>query len=239
LAGVPEQGPKREADLVGLKLSDRGVLAGLALGVSGLALSGCMSSPTYGTDKTANMQLLEDVSGMMKFGDKQAEPIQYAPRPELVKPGEQVALVAPQDELATASNPAWPESPEQRRARIKAEATANQGDSTYRAPVIVDTVSTGPKKIGKIQNGREPVGGPGYDENFPSPDQRTVHTMRKVDVAQGAPTSRKYLSEPPLDYRAPEATAPVGDTGEDEWKKERRVKRQASKKRSFKDILPW
>jgi len=40
----------------------------LMTAVAGLALSGCVSSPTYGTDKTASAQLLDDVSNMASFG---------------------------------------------------------------------------------------------------------------------------------------------------------------------------
>ena len=51
---------------------------------SGLALSGCMSSPTYGTDKTAAEQLAGDLTGAVSFAPKRKDPIDYKPRPELV-----------------------------------------------------------------------------------------------------------------------------------------------------------
>src|SRR5690606_32490863 len=54
--------------------------------VSALALSGCMGSPTYGTDKTANEQLIEDLTGVLALGPKRQPQIEYQPRPELVKP---------------------------------------------------------------------------------------------------------------------------------------------------------
>jgi hypothetical protein len=41
---------------------------------------------------------------------------------------------------------------------------------------------------------------------------------------QGSPTNRRYLSEPPLDYRQPAETAAKNDVGEDEWKKDKRRK---------------
>ena len=44
-----------------------------------------MSSPTYGTDKTANAQLLSDVSGILSLqGRSSKAAIDYKPRPELV-----------------------------------------------------------------------------------------------------------------------------------------------------------
>ena len=49
-------------------------------------LSGCMSSPTYGTGKAASAQLMEDVTGILSLGPKDRPQIEYKPRPELVKP---------------------------------------------------------------------------------------------------------------------------------------------------------
>lgn len=54
-----------------------------------------------------------------------------------------------------------------------------------------------------------------------------------------SPTSRKYLSEPPLEYRVPATTAAVGDVGEDEAKKARRLKKAARKGGGWRDLVPW
>lgn len=184
------------------------------------------------------MQLLEDVSGIMSVGDKKKPAIEYAPRPELVKPGEgqQMALVAPQDNIVTTSATAWPESPEARLARIKAEATANQDNPSYRAPVVMDTAN---QKTREVKLPKESIRGPGYDADEMSANEREMFRKRLAEAKQGSSTSRKYLSEPPVTYRAPEATAATGDIGEDEWKKERRAKRSARKKGGLRDILPW
>ena len=53
--------------------------------VSGLLVSGCMSSPTYGTGTTQTKQLTTDVTSMFSLKPK-AQNRDYAPRPELVKP---------------------------------------------------------------------------------------------------------------------------------------------------------
>ena len=42
--------------------------------VASLALGGCVSSPTYGTDKTAGSQLLDDVSNLASFGPEKEQP---------------------------------------------------------------------------------------------------------------------------------------------------------------------
>ena len=41
--------------------------AGAAVVAAAGLASGCMSSPTYGTDKTASAQLVTDLSGMFNF----------------------------------------------------------------------------------------------------------------------------------------------------------------------------
>ena len=63
-----------------------------------------------------------------------------------------------------------------------------------------------------------------------------------AESKQGDPTTRKYLSEPPLAYRVPSDTAPQNDIGEDEAKKARRLKKEAaakSGKSGLFDWLPW
>ncbi len=194
------------------------------LGAASLALSGCVASPTYGTGKSANSQLLDDVSNMVSVIPPKKEKIDYAPRPDLVRPGvATAALPAPQESAKTVAAANWPESPEQRRARLKAEATTAQND-----PLFVPTIKND---------------GYGVQEGTltPAEQQAAFRAARKANTA-GSPNSRAYLSEPPLDYRVPSATAEVGVLGEDEKKKERRLKREAAKKsgsKSWRDFVPW
>ncbi|HTV67717.1 MAG TPA: hypothetical protein VMF90_04190 [Rhizobiaceae bacterium] len=201
---------------------------GVPLIASAVALSGCMGSPTYGTGKTANRQLVEDVTGVLSFGtQKRRDPINYSPRSELVKPaeGDQVALVAPQDNLTTAGNGAWPESPEARLARIKADATANEGNPNYRSPVIKDIDPDDDLNDGSAVLDPERAGAA-----TPSPVQREKFRAAVKANNQGDPNTRKFLSEPPTTYRAAEASAATGEMGEPEWKKEREARKKARKK---------
>lgn len=61
---------------------------------------------------------------------------------------------------------------------------------------------------------------------------------RQLAAKHGSPTTRKYLSEPPLTYRQPAETASADDLGEDELKKQRRLKREASGGKSWRDWIP-
>lgn len=191
-----------------------------------LAVSGCVSSPTYGTGKTSGAQLLDDVSNSMSLKPPKQAKIAYIPRPELVKTGAS-ALPAPQ-ETASKQNGVWPESPEEKRARLRQIATDNQGNALFE-PVIVNDLPTG----------NTPSTGASGDT---SAKAVADFRARKAYNAAGSPTSRKHLSEPPLEYRAPVESAAYGDLGEDELKKERRLRAEAKKKKGnggLKGLIPW
>jgi hypothetical protein len=193
------------------------------LAMSGMALGGCMSSPTYGTDKTSGEQFVDDITGILSLGPKKHAKIDYKPRPELVKPETTAVLPPPQDSVTTASNSAWPESPEQRLARIRSEATANQDNAAYR-PLVDPDVSMQAQPI-------VPAEGPDADKfgrrRNPTQQREDFKKALAEQNSSGVVTTRKYLSDPPLVYREPAATAPINDIGEDEWKKERDAKRAA------------
>jgi hypothetical protein len=208
---------------------DRVPLA-IGVAVSAMSLAGCMSSPTYGTGKTANQQLLEDLTGIMSIKSKRGPQIAYQPRPELVKPETTAVLPPPQENVTTASTSAWPESPEERLARIRASATANQGNAAFRPQVQVESIP-GATVI-------KPTEGLDADPlaRKPNSAQQRAAFKQALSEHNGAIPQRKYLSEPPLVYREPAATAPVNDIGEDEWKKERDARRTVS---SSKESGSW
>jgi len=77
-----------------------------------------------------------------------------------------------------------------------------------------------------------------------SPDDSSVTRgneiqRRLAEQKQGDPTTRKYLSEPPLGYRVAADTAPQGELGEDEYKKERRLKKEAAAKSKSGGWFDW
>lgn len=224
-----------------------------------------MGSPTYGTGTPAHEQLLSDVTGVLSIAPaKDKQPIDYKPRPELVKPGPgtKATLPQPQQSAVTTANSAWPESPEQRRQRLRNDATAAADEG--RASPIVNDIKSKPgitsaarfTERGNFEVEDDPVGGKvatrgggitsaarlserGNFEVEADPNkQREAFNKRLAESTQGNPTSRKYLSEPPLVYRQPAASAPTGDVGEDEWKKDRRQKRAARTSSSWTDWIP-
>lgn len=193
---------------------------------TGFMLSGCgVSSPTYGTDKTTGQQLIDDFANIASIkSNTNKNQIDTKPRPELIRPapGTKGVLPQPQASVAQTGSPDWPESPEQRRQRLRDEATANQNNPNYVSPIVSDGTQTG-----KSSGSSEWLDGIHRDERARGNDkqQRAEYLRRKKENEGGSPTNRKYLSEPPLVYRQPAASAPTGEQGEDESKKERERKK--------------
>ena len=201
------------------------------------AISGCLSSPTYGTGVTSNEQLVKDVGSSFSFKPKTGPKIAYEPRPELLKEGAAKGLPAPQESVTKTAG-VWPESNEERRARLNQQATDAQNDPLYVSNVIDD--SGGSKAT--VASG----GNPNDDRNARKYVANDTGLSARVKAARtlnatGSPTKRATLSEPPIDYRQPASTAAYGDIGEDEAKKERRLRAEAKKKngtKGFRDYIP-
>ncbi len=169
-------------------------------------LTGCMG-PTYGTGKSAGEQLVEDVGNAVMFrrDDKEAKSIRYQPRGGLVVPKNETALTTPQQSVASKDNPEWLESPEDMRERLRAEADENSGDINYRSPLA----------------------GQGTTNRKLSAAEQTAAYRDARRLQMGAyGDKRRYLSDPPLDYRRLPEEAQA-DLGEPEKTKERRRKKEA------------
>ncbi len=212
------------------------VIASLA--VSGLALTGCMSAPTYGTDKSATEQLASDLTNVMSLKPK-TNNIDYKPRPELVKPvaGQKESLPQPQESVARAGDPSWPESPEERRKRLRAEIEANRDNPNFVSPIAPDSPSDFTPRRQILPSGASRREDYASRDSVADPAVAAAAKQAQLDRAGGSATQRKYLSEPPVSYRQPAATAAVGDLGEDEAKKERRRKAEATGSKSWRDKL--
>lgn len=212
--------------------------------VSGLLVSGCMSSPTYGTGTTQTKQLTTDVTSMFSLKPKRTT-AEYTPRPALVEPTTPTTeLPPPQENIVASAGDQWPESPEQRRARIRADATENRDKQGWEPEVINDiSVDDQPKTARALGASAR-----GMDSGVAAAGKGDLTTksaqfrQRLAATKQGSPTVRRTLTEPPLDYRQPAPTAAADELGEDEYKKQRRLKAEARKAAgdtSWRDLVPW
>ncbi|MCM2472973.1 hypothetical protein HGO38_05720 [Rhizobium sp. CG5] len=175
-----------------------------------LGLSGCVGSPTYGTDKTAAEQLADDVGSIASIGSNpnKGGDIKQNPRPNLVMPPDtaKAELVAPQQSLASKDNPEWLEAPEETRKRLVEEADANADNPRYRSPLLA-----------------------GYGSNGTMTETQKWEAFREArKVQKGAYLDqRRFLSEPPSEYRQASDPAVLDDLGEPEDAKAKRRKKEA------------
>ena len=166
----------------------------LSVGLT-LLLGGCVvAGPTYGTDKRVGEQLIEDLGSITTLR-REGTVIDYKPRPGLVQPPQGAELPAPQESVARTDG-AWENSPEALRKRL-----AEDGELRG-----VDTRSLAAQRAASREI--DPATGKPID-------------MRKRAARIGPAGERRLLSDPPVSYRQAAATAPTGELGVPEYKKER------------------
>ncbi|MBW3097099.1 hypothetical protein [Pseudohoeflea coraliihabitans] len=218
----------------------RAALRAALLVAMAMSVTACLG-PTYGTDKTATEQLVEDVSNMATIKRPKNTGVAYTPRPAIVRPPETAVLPEPQRSVSE-DNPAWVEAPEETRARLVAEADANPQSQTYRSPLARKSTvsSSGPRKVGASIRAQE--AGPS-SVDLVRAKQEEDRFRENLKVNKGAYTDRRrFLSDPPVDYRQPAQTAAAGDVGKSEREKERERIAAAKREKSggwFKIPLPW
>ncbi len=222
-----------------VRLVTEKMFSAMVLGLSALALSGCVGGTTYGTGVTQEEQLIKDLEGMISFGSKTRKaPINHAARPNLVMPPKTAALPVPLDQESSSSNANWPESPEQRLARVRGEAEQPDPRS---GEISVEEMKR--KKIGIAQDSRKADAVEMDKDGHAAINSLRDGTyknakMLKDKYAYSSGVNRKYLTEPPVEYRTPVSTAPIGDLGISEAEKERRAEKAAKVKRQ-EDTGMW
>jgi hypothetical protein len=183
-------------------------VAGTVIVLSALALSAssCMG-PRYGTDKSATEQLVDDLGDAASLTPAKAKTVAYPPRGALVRPADSKTLVQPENSLASKDNPQWLESPEEMRNRLKAEADENKDNASYRSPLVRSVTE------GKTQ----------------SPEQQAAAFREARKLQEGRYSDqRRFVSDPPLEYRKVTDPAELNDLGESEAAKEKRRKKEAA-----------
>lgn len=197
----------------------RKIVSGSVLLFACFGLSGCLSSPTYGTDKTSSEQLLGDLGSIASLKTQKGAEIDYKPRPDLVQPpaGSGSSLPAPQTSVVN-NEQIWPESPEEIRDRLVADADANRDNVGYSSAL------TGKDRA---------------NQRLTRKQQREAY-LEARKVQKGQYKERRFLSDPPAGYKDPASTAPIGELGETEKTKERLAKAGATVKGTGKRWWqPW
>ena len=196
-----------------------------------LALCGCVGGTTYGTGVRQEEQTFKDLYNMFTLNSERKK-IDYSPRPDLVVPQEKKLLPQPLAAEQTAHNADWPESPEQRIARVRAEAgevDARTGDYSLEEQLRKK------EGIGIEQADDSKKFVPGLTDRDGNPILYKGESLARKEVLQAKADSeysrgpkRKYLTEPPVEYRLPAESAPAGQeafTAEELVAREEELKR--------------
>ena len=201
MAGLTFQGHRKACQ--GHREASR--LGGMAALAATLVLAGC-SGTTYGTGTSPGLQTVEDLAGIASLSSAKKDPIDYQPRPKVVLPPEMAALPAPTTADSTTTVSAdWPNDPDALRAKIRADAAAREASG---APTPEFKLPPGSTPTPALANSR--------DSDAPlTPEEQAKVKKLFADArgglavdANGNPI-RRYLTDPPPDYRVPDPTAPV------------------------------
>lgn len=203
--------------------SIRSVCIGAAIAALGLGLAGCTGA-TYGTGTPTGMQTLQDLAGIADLGGQKPDPIKYSSRPALVAPPPGTPLPPPDTQQQNvAAN--WPKDPDVDAKRMKDQTAAREkfcaDDTNKNRPECRDPGFRLPASEGAADTSRQPSPTllnqkvKARDLALSSPAQNAMATKLFADArgqvavdANGKPV-RRYLTDPPSDYRVPDPSAPV------------------------------
>ncbi len=170
-----------------------------------LVAAGC-SPTTYGTGEAPEMAIFGEVTGNIT-GRSGKQPIDYKPRAPLVVPP-QNQLRAPV-QTAAATTPNWPQDPDQRVRGDRAADPGRPGAVDDMSPEYVARL----KPLAELNRDRPRVDEPrAGSENAPrelivNRNQRTTFQAAVADAEGTSTTERRFLTDPPQEYRQPSATA--------------------------------
>ncbi|MEM1038805.1 MAG: hypothetical protein AAGI12_04985 [Pseudomonadota bacterium] len=207
----------------------------LMVASSALVLAGCSGS-TYGTGQTQQEMLFSDINGMVPLGNsKKKERIVYTSRPKLVPPPTTASLQPP-SETTQAADAFFPVNPEEARAaRLSALDEAEAQGRTGQSIGIRSQQGryTPPPVSPAFREKDTPAIYTSYDSAKEAEDsKKRLARMRQIQGTGGLGTApRRYLTQPPVEYRTPAETAEVGNVG-------KREKSDAKKKSPASTIFP-
>jgi hypothetical protein len=208
-------------------------LAALAVVCGAPALIAGCSGVTYGTGTSTELQTIQDISGMLALTGEKKPEIDTTPRGGIVAPPSTAALPPPVDETTTASID-WPNDPDEAAKRRRAEQEneplaqgnlATVRDPGFRLPKEAFRNQKPAEESWDYSKGPNPaLIGSNAKKQFA---EMKAERGGSVD-AEGNPV-RRYLTEPPPEYRIPDPSAPVDPEPPPEQKK----------KFSLRDLWPF
>ncbi len=191
----------------------------IVVSVGALMLAGCTSGTTYGTGVTHEAQTFNGLYNMFSIRPDKGEEIDYSARPDLVMPANKQALPAPGSGIEqTAGDQAWPETPEQRIAAVRQDAPEPDWRSGDLPTEYLTSEKQGIRNSAGLYVGDRNQGRAGGGEQIIAELQRDKQVSEEVarrrnQLSYSTGVQRRFLTEPPTEYRTPAATADAGDLG--------------------------
>jgi hypothetical protein len=213
--------------------SIRSVCIGAATAALALGLGAC-NQTTYGTGTAPGMQTLEDLAGIADMGGQQKDPIDYKARPKIVAPPPDTPLPAPgSNQQDVAAN--WPNDPDAQAKQYKQRAAALEKycaealnkdkpechDPGWRLPPSAQAdTSRAPSQTLLNQNVKAAERAHSSPEQDAQAKKLFADARGQVAVDESGKPIRRYLTDPPSEYREPDPNAPVEiDTSKAKQKK--------------------
>jgi hypothetical protein len=197
-------------------LVSRAICAGTLVALAASGLGGCISTTTYGTGEAPESTLLREATGDLLglVGRDEKPKIDYEPRaPLVIPPAAQLPEPAPPPAQLAAG--AWPTD----APTADTVAYASEGDGTDRSALSTDYVRR-MQPLGQVmgRNGRNRgervrMSEIGAAQSFASDETRGEQYERFETALADADglgrTERRFLTDPPSQYRQPAETAPA------------------------------
>lgn len=180
-------------------------------------LAGCGMTSTYGTGQAPEVAMFREMTGGLLNKNEKKEPIEFQPRAPLVMPPSATSgasQLPPPVETASAAAPDWPMDPSERIGpTADGPLTAHNLQVEYRR--LRPLAGVFPEQTQPQQ--------PTYDEDSGKTEyyNNIVNSRRQREEFKQALADskgygsrggeRRYLTDPPLDYREPVATTSTPD----------------------------
>ncbi|MHA1158085.1 MAG: hypothetical protein ACTSP2_04990 [Alphaproteobacteria bacterium] len=180
--------------------------------VAAFIMAGC-NGTTYGTGRSPGMQTLKDFAGLAALGGDKEEPIDYSARAPVVAPPDASALPPPGGATRIGSTD-WPDDPDVRAERIRQQvAVQSQQIGSNGRPRYSPNFRLPPGASPPQPARRPDISASEAARLTPEQKERALKAFadarRNLEFdADGNPV-RRYLSDPPAEYRVGDPDAPV------------------------------
>lgn len=212
-----------------------------------VVMAGCsVGGTTYGTGTTHEQATLQGLGNIFSLKNEQ-QAIEYKSRPELVMPANKNVLPQPVDTQALTTDGNWPVSPDERIAAVRGAAPKPDEYGNLPVEYLNDTNKPGIESTQQLDAGlqretrRSNVNAGGGEfiqairNDANGVGEGRLARERREQISYSSGPKRKFLTEPPVEYRTPAATADAGQFGVESEELRRRQEEARKDRRNLRN----